>query len=330
MPMQPNKVVTQVLRGLGGLLSPAGRRARLTILIYHRVLAERDPLFPEIEDAVRFTWQMETVSRFFNVLPLSEAIMRLRKNSLPSRALCVTFDDGYADNYHVALPILQKFNLPATFFIAMGYLDGGRMWNDTVIETFRNALTPVIDLSEIGLERYEIGDAAQRRVVIQKVINRFKYLPFWERQRKANELAELIRVPLPDDLMMTREELRKLFQAGMEIGGHTLQHPILARLRPKEAREEIEEGKRQTEEVIGQRVDLFAYPNGKPKRDYTIDHVKMVREAGFSGAVSTAWGVSTSDADVYQLARFTPWDASPQGFVLRLFKNYWHSSDRVE
>jgi len=89
-------------------LSPAGPRAPLTVLIYHRVLREKDPLLPYEPDAREFDARMQWMRRWFNVLSVPEAIHRMRERSLPARALCVTFDDGYADNLDVALPILER------------------------------------------------------------------------------------------------------------------------------------------------------------------------------------------------------------------------------
>jgi 2-methylisocitrate lyase-like PEP mutase family enzyme len=73
---------------------------------------------------------------------------------------------------------------------------------------------------------------------------------------------------------------------------------------------------------LGRRIDLFAYPNGRPGRDYAPEHAKLVRELGFKAAVSTSWGAARSGHDLYQLPRFTPWDKTPLRFVLRLFRNY--------
>lgn len=123
-------------RALLTVVAPGGTRG-LSILVYHRVLPQADPLFPSIVDAERFSLQLELLRRCFNVLPLPEALARLRNGSLPPRAACITFDDGYADNEAVALPLLRQHGLHATFFIASGFLDGGRMWNDTVIEAVR-------------------------------------------------------------------------------------------------------------------------------------------------------------------------------------------------
>src|SRR5690349_2991525 len=127
---------TTFLRAAGALLSPAGRAAPLTVLMYHRVLPAPDPLTESV-DARDFERQMRALREYFTVLPLAEAVAGLRAGKLPSRAVAITFDDGYADNAVIALPILESLGLHATFFIADGFLNGGRMFNDTVIEALR-------------------------------------------------------------------------------------------------------------------------------------------------------------------------------------------------
>ncbi|MFO0121490.1 MAG: polysaccharide deacetylase family protein, partial [Inhella sp.] len=108
--------------------SPGGARGRLTVLIFHRVLTQPDPLFPGEMDAARFDAVCGWLASWATVLPLHTAVRQVRDGVLPARALAITFDDGYADNASVALPLLQKHGLCATFFVSTGYLDGGRMW----------------------------------------------------------------------------------------------------------------------------------------------------------------------------------------------------------
>ena len=112
----------------------------------------------------------------------------------------------------------------------------------------------------------------------------------------------------------------------MEIGGHTVTHPILARLPSSAARTEIVQGREQLESLLGAPVTLFAYPNGKPGQDYLPEHVAMVRELGFSAAVATAWGAASATTDAWQLPRFTPWDKTPARFMVRLLWNYRQAS----
>jgi peptidoglycan/xylan/chitin deacetylase (PgdA/CDA1 family) len=310
-----------LLKPLFQCLSPADTRARLSVLIFHRVLAEPDLLFPDDMHARRFDEVCGWLKSWFNVLPLDEAVARLKTGSLPARAACITFDDGYADNHHVALPILQRHGLTATFFIATGFLDGGRMWNDTLIESIRACSLPVFDLSTLGLGLHALGSLDDRRAALTALIALIKYQSVDERIAITDQLAQLACVRPPDNLMMTSNEVKAMRHAGMQIGAHTVSHPILARLADEQARQEIEGSKRFLEQLLSEHVGLFAYPNGKPGEDYTAPSVALVRSLGFDAAVSTQWGASCMGDDLFQIRRFTPWDQTRLRFGARLLAN---------
>lgn len=260
------------------------------------------------------------------MLPLSEAVERLKAGTLPARAACITFDDGYADNATNALPILQKHGLTATFFIATGYLNGGRMFNDTVIEVIRHARSDMLDLSKLGLGQHDVSTELAKADAIRKILPVLKYLPQNERDAADAILSELpLSDALPGNLMLTTAQLKSLHRAGMEIGGHTSRHPILAKLDAGAAKQEILAGKQYLEDVLGVPVRLFAYPNGKPGVDFLPEQAAMVRELGFIAAVSTQRGAASQSADPYQLPRFAPWRVKSAWFVPELLNNLYNS-----
>ena len=315
-------IASSIYKLIGNALSPAGRRARLSILIYHRVLADTDPLFPNEPTAASFDRQMALLKSVFTVLPLHEAAARLQAGTLPARAACITFDDGYADNLTLATPILKKHGLHATFFIATAYLNGGRMFNDTVIEAIRRSPLRTLNLDELGLGKFDISGNEAKARAIGQILPQVKYLPLGAREQAAARIAELTQCgPLPDDLMMTTGQLQALHAAGMEIGGHTARHPILAKLDADAARTEIAAGKTFLEQTLNTPIRLFAYPNGKPGTDYRPEQAAIVRELGFDAAVSTQWGSATQSSDPFQLPRFTPWSSKPARFVPMLLGN---------
>lgn len=307
-----------MFRFIGDMLSPGGERGRLSILVYHRALAAPDPLLRGGTDAAMFEQHMALLAARFNVLPLSEGCARLVDGTLPARAVCITFDDGYADNERVALPILKRRGLPATFFISTGFSDGGIMFNDGVIEAVRGAPSGAHDLSQLGLGSHTLGDTASRRAAIAALIGQIKYRPMGERGALVVDLAEAMRSTLPKDLMMGPVQIKRLYDEGMEIGGHTINHPILTALDDSQARAEIVGGKRRLEEITGAPVTLFAYPNGKPGSDYGPRHVELVKEAGFVAAVSMIPGIANRGSDLFQLPRFGAWDRTTRRFGARL------------
>lgn len=309
---------------LAAARSPAGPRARLSILIFHRVLERSDPLFPDEVDAQRFDQICGWLRDWFDVLPLDLAVQQLSEGTLPARALAITFDDGYEDNFSVALPILRRHKLTATFFVATGFLDGGCMWNDRIVEAVRGSTRGVLDLGQIGRAEfgvYPIDDNAGQRRAIAAILLRAKYLEPAKRLQFSDQLAELAQVQSPSGLMMTSQQVRELHRSGMQIGAHTVWHPILARLSHADAEREIGESKRQLESITGAPVTLFAYPNGSRGDDYDDATVALVREAGFEAAVSTDWGAAGDGSKRFELPRFTPWDRDRVRFGLRLVAN---------
>lgn len=294
---------------------------RLSILIFHRVLPAPDPIFPDEIDVARFDALMGLLSRTFRVLPLGAALRLREDGRLPPRALAITFDDGYADNVTLALPVLQRYGVQATVFVATGFLDGGRMFNDSVIECIRRTEVATIDLGAFGLGVHELATPAQRRQTIETLLPKAKYLGLAEREQFVDRLLHLAGRPmLPNDLMMRSEQVAALHRAGIEIGAHTVRHPILRLVADDEAEREITDGAERLRDITGAPVGLFAYPNGKPMQDYDARHVAMVRRLGFRAAVSTAPGVVNAQADLHQLPRFTPWDRAPLPWLARLMR----------
>ena len=302
-------------------LSPAGAKGQLSILAFHRVLREGDALFPDVPDARRFARILTWLKGWFNVLPLDEAIDRLSRGELPERAASITFDDGYADNYTEALPLLREHGMSATFFVATGFLDGGRMWNDTVIEAIRRSRHDSVDLSAIGLPRLPIASLIERRAAIERCIKALKYRPLSQRVADAEQVAVAAQTTPPDDLMMKSAEVQELHRSGMQIGAHTVSHPILTRLASDDARREIEGSRARLEELLDAPVKCFAYPNGKAGDDYSDEHVALIRDIGFAYGLSTNPGAAGKESDLMQLPRFTPWDRTSFRFGARLLAN---------
>jgi peptidoglycan/xylan/chitin deacetylase (PgdA/CDA1 family) len=273
--------------------------------------------------ARRFEELMRIVARAFHVLPLREAVDRLANGDLPPRAMTITFDDGYADNHDLALPILRRLQLPATVFVSTAFLNGGRMWNDTVIECLRRSRSERIDLEDWGLPAMRCVTAAERRQIIDRLLPLLKYRLPKQREPMLQRLQALCGHPeLPTDLMMTSAQVCALPRSGIDIGAHTVNHPILKTLPDDVARDEISDGRAQLQQLLDDSVDLFAYPNGCPGRDYDQRHVDMVRDLGFRAAMSTQAGVAKLGDDPFNLPRFTPWQMKPLSWIASLARHH--------
>ena len=299
----------------------SGADASLAVLTFHRVLSDADPILASEPDAASFSAIMDLVAMHFAVLPLTEAVALLKARKLPRRALCITFDDGYASNYTVALPILAARRLPATVFVASGFLDGGRMFNDTIIEAVRRS-PATLDLRDTGLGLHRLDTGAMRAQAVDAIISSLKYLPPSARALSAAAIASRAGLPERDSLMMSRGQLRNLHRAGVEIGAHTITHPILTAVSDDDAQHEIVNCKKELEAIVGAPVTLFAFPNGKSGVDYARRHVDMVRRAGFDAAFSTVWGTAHHGCDFFQMPRIAPWARSPLRYGLQIAASF--------
>ncbi len=240
--------------------------------------------------------------------------------ALPKAAVSITFDDGYRDNLEVATPILAAHGLTATFFIATGFLEGEWMWNDRIIEACRLTACGSVEIPDLGSGVLDLSSEAHRVVAAQTVIDGVKHLPPDRRSAMVARLVDKLGVQMGAGPMLDPEGVRRLRGAGMTIGAHTVTHPILANLDDAEARAEIGESRDRLVGILGEPVRLFAYPNGRPGRDYRTEHVAMVAQAGFESAVCTTPATARPGVGRYELPRFTPWDKTAWRFAARLAK----------
>ncbi|EGG99865.1 hypothetical protein imdm_557 [gamma proteobacterium IMCC2047] len=289
---------------------------KLNILMYHRVMPEPDPLRPWEIDQQQFRKHMQWISGIFNVIPLTEAVAQLKNGTLKRRSLAITFDDGYLDNATHALPVLQESDFHATFFCTSAWLGGGQMWNDKVIESIRLWEGDTLTIDELDLYDLPLASIAEKNKAIASILPKLKYLPTAERQIIAERLESQVS-ELPQ-LMMRAEQIKQLHAAGMEIGGHTHSHPIIAQLDDQSLQNELTTNKQMLETIIGEEISLFAYPNGKPDIDYLKNQIGIIKQTGYKAAVTTQTAIAAKGTSDYELPRFTPWDNSPAKFLLRL------------
>lgn len=293
-------------------------KQKLSILIYHQVLPEYDPMRPDEATKETFTWQMALISRYMTPISLADAIQGLRNNTLPQNAVCVTFDDGYINNLTIAQPILEKYQVPATVYIATAFSDGKNMFNDRIFDLIGDTGRQKFDLGSIALGAVNVSDIASRLALSYQIIRKTKYLHYVERVEAIDTLYRDNDAKEYPRRMMTHEQIKALSDTGVEIGAHTHDHPILRTLSAAEQCQQIGQSKSTLEAILGKGVTQFAYPNGKFDDDYSLETVEIVKQCGFEHAVSTIQGVSDRTTDIFQLQRFLPWDSHPLKFHTRL------------
>jgi peptidoglycan/xylan/chitin deacetylase (PgdA/CDA1 family) len=255
------------------------------------------------------------VQRYANVLSLHEA-RRLADGTLPRRAVCVTFDDGYADNERRAADLRSSRSRPPCLSRPVSRMAAG--CGTTLIEAIRRLPAGRHDLGPLGAQTVGVDGAASRASLVRTLIDHVKHLEPAERLARTRWLEEYCGAELPGDLMMTSEQLRRLHAAGVELGAHTVSHPILLKITAAAAAEELHASRARLAAIVGAPVRYFAYPNGRPGVDYDARHVELARSCGFEAAFSTRRGACSAQSDRWQLPRFTPWDRTPALWIARL------------
>jgi peptidoglycan/xylan/chitin deacetylase (PgdA/CDA1 family) len=276
---------------------------------YHRIgnaiesQFDRD-VFSTTED--QFDAQMDFLKRNFDVI--SPADLPAARRSQRGRYVIITFDDGYIDNYQLAFPILKRHGLKATFFIPSGFVDRRELsWWDTIAWMIRHS-----DMRQIPADRWFeaplplTGDA--REFAIRHALKTYKQLPGRETSAYVEFLADAtghssLPMHLGDELWMTWNNIRELRLAGMTIGGHTVNHPLLARLTSSQQIEEIRGSRDRIQEMIGVQPKAFAYPVGKRDTFTTITRAILL-SMGFEYAFSFYGGYQNLiDIDLLDIRR---------------------------
>jgi len=262
-------------------------RGRAVILAYHRVLPRRRLTgFPLYEDLItpleNLEAQIAWLTRHAAVVPLDDLLDALRANrTLSPRTVSLTFDDGYADNYHFAFPVLSRHRLPATVFLATGHVGGARglFWWDEVAR-WRSERIRQVEIEGLGLRRVDLRSHRDR------LIRDLKTLPVDEITRRVGQASVRAGVrpaPEAEGDFLTWEQVREMDKAGIRFGAHTVSHCLLPRETPARRRNEIEESRRTVERETGRPCTLFCYPDGAE----TDAVAREVEAAGFAGALAT-------------------------------------------
>jgi len=284
---------------------------RFQILTYHKVSPDEHPFFEPTHPTI-FEKQMQFLKQCYQVLPLTELVERSQVGEIPNRAVAITFDDGYRDNYDFAFPILKKYGFRATVFVATGVIGTGKvLWHDRIFDAFRFATA--------GQVRREAVEVRQQK--LQAALDRARSLYGDDQQRWVSEVEEALEPRFPAGHahhMLSWGQIREMHSAGIEFGSHTVTHPILSNIPPYELLKELRESKQQLEDQLSAPVVSFAYPNGKTL-DYNDDVKATLRQCGYTSAVTTNPGFNRPFADPFELRRGQPWHKEIEMFRFRFF-----------
>ena len=288
------------------------------ILGYHRVADVKRDEYEVCVTPDYFAEQMEALRKYARPIRLVEVVQCLKIGRLPPRSVAVTFDDGYADNLYEAKPVLEKYEIPATVFVCSGY-QGREFWWD---ELDRLVIGSKADLGALRLgdgDKSSGWDPSEgnteagfdvRRKFCQALYHFLLELDVEEQNRAMDTIRNWSGVSSSDALparSMRHAELLRLAEGELiEIGAHTRFHPMLSQLSLERQKDEIVASKHELEEILGRKVDGFAYPNGRT----TVGAKRIVIEAGFVYACTSEPDLIRDYRNRYQISRFWPrdWD----------------------
>lgn len=292
-------------------------RGALTVITFHRVLPEqrlrRYPIPRLCVTPEQLERLLSDLAQHFTCLPLIEAFRFWREPlGLDRPPLGVTFDDGALDNFEHARPVLQRLSIRGTFYIPVESIELGQApWHDRLGFALLSSLAVLRKRPEIDFDRLlaPFGCSASAlsavlpdeavRLAAQGVANAKRLSEQTRRERILALETALGGDQVPDwASVMSWEQIRQLAAEGHEIGSHSLTHPLLPELDNDALREEIAVSRTRLAKATGAEISSFCYPNGS----YDERCVAAVRDAGYSCAVTTAWGVNRRESP-YELDR---------------------------
>lgn len=261
--MNVTETLTKLLELSGGArLSRYLNRNRPIILMYHRVLS--DPMLPGINPNV-FAKQLKYLSEHFRVVSMSRLVDELKSNTVKPYTVAITFDDGHQDFYTNAWPALRHYHLPASLYIATGFIDNQCwLWPDLLRYELMNANVLSIDVDGIGTLPLERENILETWNTLGDYC--LKLSPF-DRKEFLNSLGEKLGVtstqePLPPFNPLTWDQLREMQVQGLDVGSHTVSHAILSALSNSDLIEELEDSYNRIFQELKSPPTGICYPNG--------------------------------------------------------------------
>lgn len=274
-------------------------RRQLRILTYHR-------FGNNYITAQAFEKQIIYLKKNFNIIDTASCLdFFFNYKRLPPNPVLITVDDGYHDFYTVAFPILRKYEVPATVFLTVDFIDGNIwLWHDLLNYSLEHTTRTHFNLDGRLFEMTNQTDKAALKLCLDDICTTRGTA---ERDAFIGDVMHELRVTIPQRPTepyspLTWEQIREMTKSRINYGAHTRTHPILSRIPPKEAFQEINGSKRCIERMVQEEVIAFCYPNGTVD-DFNEDNKQMVQRCRFLCAMSMIYGLNDENTDLYALKR---------------------------
>ena len=315
-------------------------KPKAVVLMYHRVAELESDVWNLAVTPAHFDQHLRVLQQAGQVISTAELADRLKRNALQRRNLVVTFDDGYRDNHLVAKPLLEQYQLPATFFIATGNCgEKKEFWWDELEAIFllSEQLPPRFSMHIHGNKieanlteeqhlspslrqqhrRWSASNEAPptlRAALFYRVWSLLKPLPHVSQQQALHELREwtgLPRAVRSGYQSMSVAELQDLSRNDLfTIGAHTVTHPALGSLEAAQQAQELSHNKAALQ-LIAQDIKFLAYPYG----EYTNETVAIATDLAFEAAFTTRAQAATQATPLHCIGRFQVNDWTGEEFA---------------
>lgn len=297
-----------------GILRVFSSGASTAVLMYHSVMDDPaqhvDSLGGIIHSRSEFSAQMELLARHYHPISLDEIVGKLKSGErLPTRSVVVTFDDGYSDNYEVAMPILNKIGIPATFYVTIDCVENRKLpWPSRLRFAFRRT-TKLTNWTDFHGKPWALSSPQAREKAFLFACDGCCQLSGTAQEQFVVQTENELEARVPNELgslMMSYEQASDLVRNGHIVGSHTLTHPNMAQINEQDAQTELGESKRRLEAALQIPVPHFSYPCPALTPHWSEKTVSQTREIGYSSAVTTNGGVVRAGDDPLSLKRIRP------------------------
>lgn len=313
------------------------------ILMYHQVCEKKTDPWQLAVAPENFQYQLNHLKNYFDVISVDELVSTVQSGRLTNNLVAITFDDGFVDNYTNAAPLLEWFEMPATFYITSGAIrDSKLFWWDELQSVILHSESLPKKLSvKLGAEYFNFEfsrDHVLRPSVTQEIVSwsygaplkneRIElYFRLWEKiqplqhldqysaMRALRSWAKLDNIPLGPNAPMQGHQVKKLGANKLfTLGGHTVNHAMLSAQTELVQSYEIKDCKIDIEEISGKTIKGFAYPYGK----YNPCTKSLLQQNGYNYGLTTEEGAVTAGSDLYQLPRVQVKNWNEKEFSFRL------------
>ena len=290
------------------------QRRTCVIFNFHDIVADDCPVRLDQLTVSTFRQQLRWIQQHFQVVRIDQLIELYQADAVTAPMAAISFDDGYRAHYSLVKPILDEFGLKAAFYVSSAHLEKDYYWHD-MVETFCQVS------SSDQLKQLRDALSHFNSYNPYSLVESIKYLPLVDRELVLKAMTDIAQPLIQNRLLMNSEEALALAAAGHLVGGHTLNHPILALESDESCRHEIHDDLLALEQLLKQKIISFAYPNGIPERDFNRKHQQILADYGVKFAVNTHKSVLTKPLDPLSIPRINLFGSSESlhcNYLLRM------------